>query len=141
MNKNAISFPRCSECGGEVRLAIGIGRRREFRQGIVLLIPDDFEIPTCSGCGEQFMIEEISGPLDRILQEYIPLSNQPDDRCECPGQYCPIHNDHVDHFPCWGGDHNKCWKSESIMIDTIETKLDQCTCLPNTDCPIHGAHK
>jgi transcriptional regulator with XRE-family HTH domain len=65
--KKSESLPRCPECGGEVRLATRAGRTREFRRGVMLPIPDDFEIPTCSRCGEELMTPEVSDELDAIL--------------------------------------------------------------------------
>lgn len=65
--KTSESFPRCSECGGDVRLAAGAGRTREFRRGVMLAVPNDFEIPTCSRCGEEFMTPEVSEKLDAVL--------------------------------------------------------------------------
>lgn len=60
-------FASCSECGGEVKLLTGTKRTREYRFGVSLPIPDDFEIPTCIKCKEEYMVPEISEPLDKIL--------------------------------------------------------------------------
>lgn len=62
-----MKFARCVECGGEVKLLAQAGRTREFRRGMELPIPAAFEIPTCSKCGEEYMVPEISDELDRIL--------------------------------------------------------------------------
>lgn len=59
---------RCSECGHEVHLARGAGRTREYVRGVVLPIPEDFELPTCSSCGELHMIPEFSTRLDALLR-------------------------------------------------------------------------
>lgn len=64
-----IDLPRCSECGGKVELKGGENRRREFRRGMFLDIPDDFLIPQCIDCGEEFMIPEVSKELDNYLNE------------------------------------------------------------------------
>jgi hypothetical protein len=64
-------FPRCPECGGEVRLLGGTDRWRQVLRGVKVAIPDDYGIPTCTGCGEESMNIEVSEPLDRILLEKI----------------------------------------------------------------------
>lgn len=69
MNKDEIELPRCSECGSAVKLTARPGRTREYRPGVVLPIPDDFEIPTCVRCGEEFIIPEVSEPLDARLDQ------------------------------------------------------------------------
>lgn len=65
---------RCAVCGGSVQLLALAGRTRELRHGIDLPIPEDFEIPTCSQCGEEYMTPEISGPLDQLLEELLARS-------------------------------------------------------------------
>jgi transcriptional regulator with XRE-family HTH domain len=62
-------FPRCPECGGEVRLLAREGRTREYLRGVSLAVPSDYEIPTCTSCGEELMNVEVSGPLDTLLAE------------------------------------------------------------------------
>jgi hypothetical protein len=62
---------RCPECGGVVQLCQGEGRTRELRRGVVVPIPDDFEILTCVKCGETYMIPEVSEPLDQLLSHAI----------------------------------------------------------------------
>jgi hypothetical protein len=57
----------CAECGGEVKMAARAGRTREQRKGVVLAIPDDFEIPTCARCGEEYLSKEGSAALDALL--------------------------------------------------------------------------
>lgn len=55
----------CPECGHEVRLARGVGRTREYRRGVPPMpIPDDFDVPTCSNCGETFMLAETLPALE-----------------------------------------------------------------------------
>lgn len=58
---------RCGECGGSVLPRARPGRTREFKRGVYLSIPDDFEIPTCVACDEEYMSLDISEPLDAIL--------------------------------------------------------------------------
>jgi hypothetical protein len=79
MSKHEMKLPRCSECGGPVKLTARIGRTREYRRGVALPIPDDFEIPTCTRCGEEFMIPEVSEPLDALLEQVFlnPYSGNP----------------------------------------------------------------
>lgn len=60
-------LPRCSECGGPVKLLCEPGRTREYKRGVFFKIPHDFEIPTCIKCGEEFMIPEISEKLDALI--------------------------------------------------------------------------
>lgn len=62
-------FPRCPDCGSEVRLIAKKGRTRELWRGAHLPIPSDFKIPTCTVCGEMMMVPEVSEPLDRILKD------------------------------------------------------------------------
>jgi transcriptional regulator with XRE-family HTH domain len=69
MTKPETQLPRCSECGGKVQLLAKPGRTREYRRGVVLPIPDDFETPICTSCGEEFMIPEVSERLDALLEE------------------------------------------------------------------------
>jgi DNA-directed RNA polymerase subunit RPC12/RpoP len=75
LQKDNIKFPRCPECGGKVEFKAISGRMREYRKGIMLSIPDDFPIPTCSKCGEEMMIPEVSCELDKILAKNIELMN------------------------------------------------------------------
>jgi transcriptional regulator with XRE-family HTH domain/ribosomal protein S27AE len=70
MNKTTIlKLPRCPECGGAVEMRKAAGRTREFRRGVLLEIPQTFGIPTCTRCGEESMIPEVSDELDRVLGE------------------------------------------------------------------------
>lgn len=70
-NPTTEKFPRCPECGGEVRLLARKGRTREYLRGVRLPIPDDFGIPTCTKCGEESMNVEVSEPLDKLLGEHL----------------------------------------------------------------------
>jgi len=49
---------RCGECGSVVREEAAGGRTTEYLPGVRLPVPDTFAIPTCSGCGEQYMTVE-----------------------------------------------------------------------------------
>lgn len=69
---NANSFP-CAECGRPVVLMTGSGRTREYVRGCRLPIPNDFQIPTCTGCGEVYMTEELSAKLDPLLRKQFLL--------------------------------------------------------------------
>jgi hypothetical protein len=60
-------FPRCPECGGRVELTAGEGRTRELVRGRFVAIPSDFRIPTCTDCGEESMVADISEKLDALL--------------------------------------------------------------------------
>lgn len=66
----------CAECGKRVVPKTGPGRTREYVRGCRLPIPDDFPIPTCTGCGETYMTAEISAKLDALLREkYLLLQS------------------------------------------------------------------
>lgn len=54
---------RCAECGANVREATGPGRRSEYRRGIELPVPDDFAIPTCEECGEEYFTATLAKRL------------------------------------------------------------------------------
>lgn len=71
-------FPRCPECGGRVELTARAGRTRERWKGVFLEIPSDVQIPTCTACGEESMIPEVSEPLDARL---AALADPPAPRC------------------------------------------------------------
>jgi transcriptional regulator with XRE-family HTH domain len=66
-----MQYPRCPECGSEVLLMKKEGRTREYLRGVHLFIPDDYEIPACTACGEESMNIEVSEPLDKILGENL----------------------------------------------------------------------
>lgn len=44
------------------------GRTREYVRGVHLSVPANFEIPTCDGCGDEYMSPEISEQLDQIMK-------------------------------------------------------------------------
>lgn len=56
---------RCVECGGDVVTVTGAGRTSEFKLGIPLPVPADFEIPTCVHCGEMYLTVERGEELTR----------------------------------------------------------------------------
>jgi transcriptional regulator with XRE-family HTH domain len=64
-------FPRCLECGGEMKLTTSKGRTRELVKGVHLPIPDDFPIPTCSSCGEEVWAPEMTEVLDALLSKQL----------------------------------------------------------------------
>src|ERR1035437_8904968 len=55
---------RCGVCGASVKSKKTPGRTREYRRGVVLPVPDDFGIPTCTGCGEEYLSVEQAEALD-----------------------------------------------------------------------------
>lgn len=57
---------RCGECGGDVYATRGPGRLAEYRRGVTLPVPDDFEIPICAGCHEQYSNVEHSERLYKL---------------------------------------------------------------------------
>lgn len=61
----------CFECGHDVRRLAGTNRTREIERGVNVLIPNDFLIPTCESCGEEYMDLETSIPLDNLLRETL----------------------------------------------------------------------
>lgn len=71
MHSDEPQFPRCPECGGDVRLLGGKDRTRQYLPGVHLPIPDDFGIPTCTRCGEESMNIEVSEALDKLLGERL----------------------------------------------------------------------
>jgi DNA-directed RNA polymerase subunit RPC12/RpoP len=76
-------FPRCSECGGEVRLMERLGRVREVVRGTRLSIPDNFAIPTCVRCGEEFSLD-VSEKLDAVLASQRHDAAEQADGAEVP---------------------------------------------------------
>lgn len=61
----------CDRCDGPVMLKTGPGRRREFRQGITLQVPEDFPIATCAGCGETYLTTSQAQRLDDLLKDEL----------------------------------------------------------------------
>jgi hypothetical protein len=59
----------CGECGRAVKLENGVGRTWEYAPGFTAQVPDDFLLPTCSGCGEIYSIPGISEKLDFVLRK------------------------------------------------------------------------
>lgn len=75
---NDLNLPRCPECGGKVLLLPGKNRTRDLELNQSHPIPDGFKIPTCSKCGEEYMIPEISEILDALLLKkfiYVAIPN------------------------------------------------------------------
>lgn len=63
--------PVCMECGGKIELKPANGRTRKITKDKVLVIPDRFEIPTCSGCGDEIWSPELSAAVDRELMSVL----------------------------------------------------------------------
>lgn len=63
---------RCGECGDTVKLVAKAGRVSEYRRGVSLPVPDDFEIPTCPTCGEQYFTVALSDALADRQAELLP---------------------------------------------------------------------
>lgn len=67
----------CMECGGTVKMAAKSGRKRIIRviaRNQEVSIPDDFLIPTCEVCGENYINKQLGEELDSLLRpNYIPL--------------------------------------------------------------------
>jgi len=59
----------CSDCGGTVDLNSGTGRTREYSRGFKVPIPDDFVLPTCSRCGEIYVLPEMEAKLTAVLRK------------------------------------------------------------------------
>jgi hypothetical protein len=56
---------RCPACGAGVQLVTGPGRTAAYQVDLDLPVPDDFAIPTCSGCGEEYLTAEEGAALAR----------------------------------------------------------------------------
>jgi len=67
----------CDACGGSVVMATGPGRRREYRPGITLEVPEDHAIPTCASCGETYLTTAEAVALEERLKEaYVACCGQ-----------------------------------------------------------------
>jgi len=55
---------RCGLCGALVKTRKAPGRTHEYRRGVPLPVPDDFPMPTCTGCGEEYMSVEQGTALE-----------------------------------------------------------------------------
>lgn len=55
---------RCGFCGALVKAKKAAGRTHDYRRGVPLPVPADFPIPTCSGCGEEYMSVEQARALE-----------------------------------------------------------------------------
>jgi transcriptional regulator with XRE-family HTH domain len=62
---------RCGDCGSQIVLKIGPGRVREYLRGVWLAVPNDFGTPACVHCGAEYMVPEISEPLDDLLGKQL----------------------------------------------------------------------
>lgn len=68
-----LTFGRCADCGGTIKLQTGPGRTREYLRGVWLAVPDDFGTPVCSDCKEEYMAPEVSERLDALLRESLTV--------------------------------------------------------------------
>ena len=60
---------RCRECGeGTIRLVARPGRTWRYKR-LLLDVPEDFEIPTCDRCGEEWLEADRAEALDDILRD------------------------------------------------------------------------
>ena len=59
---------KCPECGGIVVPLACAGRTTPYRKLKELQIPEDFEIPTCDKCGEEYINAELAEALDAVLE-------------------------------------------------------------------------
>ena len=59
---------RCRECGGKIRPIARAGRRAAFRHVPKLPIPANVTIPTCNGCGAEYLDPQTAALLDRSLK-------------------------------------------------------------------------
>jgi hypothetical protein len=57
----------CDLCGGPVEMIGGAGRKRQFRPGVELRIPDDFLIATCRECHETYLTAAEAKALEAAL--------------------------------------------------------------------------
>jgi len=62
-----MKLPRCPECGEEVRLSGGVNRTYTLSNCQKVSIPDWFEIPTCTSCGEESYTRKIIDQLEELL--------------------------------------------------------------------------
>ncbi len=60
----------CGECGGEIALVAKAGRTARYA-GQTVEVPADLEIPTCTGCGEEYFNEEYAGKFDDALKKAL----------------------------------------------------------------------
>jgi hypothetical protein len=61
-------MPTTCYCGGAIQLLKRPGRSW-FYKDISIKIPDTFPIPTCVGCGEEWLNPEQAETLDKILEQ------------------------------------------------------------------------
>lgn len=66
----------CDRCGGRVELVAVPGRRREFRTGMMLDVPESFPIATCRQCGETYLTTEEAERLEAVLADQLATECQ-----------------------------------------------------------------
>lgn len=65
---NKTAERRCRECGeGTIRLVARPGREWPYR-GMAIMVPANFEIPTCDRCGEESLNPDQAEALDAVLE-------------------------------------------------------------------------
>ena len=62
-------FPRCCECGSEVKMFPGKERTYGLYTKLEVYIPDDYLLPTCVKCGEWFSTVDSSEGLQVLLHK------------------------------------------------------------------------
>lgn len=62
-----MNIESCAECGGSVAPVAMAGRTGAYR-GRRFPIPEDMQIPTCAGCGTEWVTPNIIDALDRIFE-------------------------------------------------------------------------
>ncbi len=59
---------RCPECGGTIRSIAKAGRLTTYKNASALEVPADLAIPTCVGCGSEWMDEATAKAIDRAME-------------------------------------------------------------------------
>lgn len=60
-------MPTTCYCGGAIQLLKRPGRYW-FYKGVSIRVPENFPIPTCVGCGEEYLNPDQAESLDNILE-------------------------------------------------------------------------
>jgi hypothetical protein len=69
-------MPTTCYCGGAIQLLKCPGRSW-FYKGISIKIPDNYAIPTCVGCGDEYLDPPQAESLDNILEQvYRKITNE-----------------------------------------------------------------
>jgi hypothetical protein len=63
----------CPECGGRIEYSSKPGRQYRYHNDLVT-ISDELKLPTCNGCGEEYLNAELCTLLDRELRNvWVPV--------------------------------------------------------------------